>query len=69
MILIGIVVDAVSEVMHIRAEDIEKAPRFSAELDMRYILGIAKSEDRVKILLDSDWVLDPEHMVTLKNAV
>ena len=69
MILIGIVVDAVSEVINIKAEDIEETPTFSVDLDTRYILGIAKFDDGVKILLDIDWVLSPEEMAALKSVM
>jgi len=54
---IGIVVDTVSEVMNLRAEDIEQAPAFGGGVKTEYILGMAKSSDGVKILLDIDRVL------------
>ena len=57
MMLTGIVVDAVSEVQNIRAADIEAPSAFSAELDDSYILGMAKSNGAVKILLDIEAVL------------
>jgi purine-binding chemotaxis protein CheW len=38
-------------------------------LDTRYILGIAKFDGGVKILLDIDWVLSPEEMAALKSVV
>lgn len=56
-VLIGIVVDAVSEVLNIKAEDIEDSPTFGAKLDTDYILGMAKSGGTVKILLNIDRVL------------
>ena len=48
----GIIVDKVSEVMNILAEDIEDAPSFGANANTDYILGIGKAEERVTILLD-----------------
>lgn len=54
---IGIVVDSVSEVMNIKGEDIESTPTFGAKLNTDYILGMAKMEGGVKILLDIDCVL------------
>ena len=56
-ILIGIVVDAVAEVMHIKAADVEEPPALGARLAMDYILGMAKINGGVKILLDIDKVL------------
>jgi len=53
----GIVVDAVSEVLNIRAVDIENTPSFGVKLDTDFILGMAKTDGGVKILLDIDRVL------------
>jgi len=57
IMMIGIVVDAVSEVLNIKEETIEDTPRFGSEIDTNYILGMAKTEGSVKILLDIDKVL------------
>lgn len=56
-IQMSILVDAVSEVLHIRAQDIEDAPTFSAGVETGFIHGIAKAKTGVKILLDIDIVL------------
>jgi len=53
----GIVVDAVSEVLSIRGGDIENTPAFGVKLNTDFILGMAKTEGSVKILLDIDRVL------------
>lgn len=62
---IGCVVDAVSEVLNIRAQDIEDTPNFGASLDSSYILGMAKMEGGVKILLDIDRVLSADEVSIL----
>jgi purine-binding chemotaxis protein CheW len=67
-IQIGIVVDAVSEVLNIKGEEIENAPTFGTKLDTDYILGMAKLEGGVKILLDIDEVLSAEEIATLEKA-
>ena len=67
-ILIGIVVDAVSEVVSIKGADIEDAPSFGSDLDTRYILGMAKMEGGVKILLDIDRVLSGNEITLLEQA-
>ncbi len=67
-ILIGIVVDAVSEVLNVRSEDIEETPTFGAKLDTDYILGMAKMEGGVKILLDISKVLSQKEMSQLENV-
>ena len=48
----GIVVDRVSEVLDITAENIEDAPEFGVRLSTDYILGMGKLNDKVTILLD-----------------
>jgi len=67
-VMIGIVVDAVSEVLNIKAEDIEETPTFGTKLNTEYILGMAKMEGSVKILLDIGRVLTGEEIATLKKA-
>jgi purine-binding chemotaxis protein CheW len=64
----GIVVDAVTEVLPVRAEEIESAPEFGASVDTRYILGMANMEGAVKILLDIDRVLTSEDVDALVEA-
>jgi len=64
----GIVVDSVSEVMNIKGADIEDSPSFGTNLDTDYILGMAKMEGGVKILLDIDQVLSAEEIAELKKA-
>lgn len=64
----GVVVDSVSEVVNIKEEDIEDTPAFGNKLDTGYILGIAKVNNRVKILLDIDKVLSSEEMAVMAKA-
>lgn len=66
---IGIVVDAVSEVLNIKGDETEDTPTFGTNVDTQFILGIAKTEGGVKILLDIDSVLCAEDISTApKNA-
>jgi len=67
-VLIGIVVDSVSEVLNIKGNDIEETPTFGARLDTDYILGMAKMSGGVKILLDIDRVLASEEKELLEKA-
>ena len=68
MVMIGIVVDSVSEVLNIKGEDIEETPTFGTRLNTDYILGMAKIEGGVKILLDIDRVLSDEEAQMLSQA-
>jgi purine-binding chemotaxis protein CheW len=61
-ILMGIVVDSVSEVLNIKAADIEATPSFGTRLNTEYILGMAKAGGSIKILLDIDKILSVEEL-------
>jgi purine-binding chemotaxis protein CheW len=66
--LMGIIVDGVSEVVNLAASDIEDTPDFGEDIGSRYLLGMAKSKGKVKILLDIDKVLSLDELHDL-NAV
>jgi purine-binding chemotaxis protein CheW len=59
-VMIGILVDSVSEVLNIKGADIEDTPNFGSHLNTNYILGMAKTGGRVKILLEIDRVLSDQ---------
>lgn len=61
-ILMGIVVDSVSEVLNIKGADIEETPSFGTKLNTEYILGMAKAGGSIKILLDIDKILSIEEL-------
>ncbi len=54
---VGVVVDRVSEVIDIPEEEIAPTPSFGSEFNTELILGIGKTQDRVKILLNIDLML------------
>lgn len=53
----GLIVDAVEEVMNIVADQIEGTPDFGSAICVNYILGMAKVKESVKTLLDIDRVI------------
>ncbi len=67
-ILMGIVVDSVSEVLNIKGADIEATPAFGTKLDTEFILGMAKIGGGIKILLDIDRVLSVEEIKAVDVA-
>lgn len=67
-IAMGIVVDSVSEVLNIKAGEIENTPNFGSKLDTAYILGMAKSGQGVKILLDIDKVMGSDEISQMAAA-
>ncbi len=65
---IGIIVDKVEEVLDIAAANIEDAPAFGGVVNTEFILGLAKVEDSVKILLDIDKVLAPDESAAISAS-
>ncbi|RJR47258.1 MAG: response regulator [Desulfobacteraceae bacterium] len=65
-LMVGLIVDSVSEVLNIKAEEIEETPAFGAKVDTDYILGMAKISGGVKILLNIDSALNVEDIARLK---
>ena len=68
-LLMGTVVDEVSEVLTLAAGDIEDTPDFGANVETGYILGMAKVKDRVKILLDINEVLTAQEIHGLEAVL
>ena len=66
LILMGVIVDGVSEVLNLTSSDIEDTPDFGEEIAGPYLLGLAKVKGRVKILLDIDRVLSAHDLRHLK---
>lgn len=64
----GIVVDRVCEVLSIAADHVEGAPDFGTDVDTRFILGMGKVGQSVKILLDIDRVLTCDEEAPLAVA-
>ena len=61
----GIVVDRVSEVLDIASDNVDEVPSFGAEVDTSYLLGIAKADGRVRLLLAIDKVLSSQEVIEL----
>ena len=66
-IIVGFVVDAVSEVLRIPKSTVEPAPPVVAGVDADYISGVGKLEDRLLILLDLDKLLSSEDLDMLSE--
>ncbi|MBF0515450.1 MAG: purine-binding chemotaxis protein CheW, partial [Desulfovibrionaceae bacterium] len=58
--IVGFVVDAVSEVLRIPADTVVPPPSIVAGIDSEYISGIGKLEDRLLILIDLEKLLSAE---------
>jgi len=66
--MMGAVVDAVSDVLNISAEDIMPPPQLGAAALTGYIVGIASQDERMLIVLDIEGVLSDEDTQQLDLA-
>ncbi len=60
--IMGLVVDAVSDVLNIDKKDIQAAPQFGAKVDVSFLNGIGKSGDKLIALLDMDRLLSDDDL-------
>ncbi|MBL4933469.1 chemotaxis protein CheW [Clostridium paridis] len=65
---LGLIVDGVSEVISIKQEDIVPPPDIRVNNESRYICGIGKVDDDVKLLLDIEKLLNVEEINELNNV-
>ncbi len=66
--LVGLLVDAVSEVLKIQPESVEAPPEMISSIGVQYITGVAKVQGRLIILLDLKRVLSVDDMSTIGSA-
>ena len=62
---IGVVVDAVSEVLEIPEAEIKPAPSFGAKIRPDFISGMGKVKEKFVILLDANKVLSVDELAML----
>ncbi|MEP6823360.1 MAG: chemotaxis protein CheW [Ramlibacter sp.] len=68
--LVGVVVDSVSDVVSLAAQDIRPTPEFASEtFDSRYITGLATIDEAMLILLDIEKLLTSAEMALVDSAV
>ena len=65
---IGLIVDAVSEVLRIAQEQISPPPPTVAGLEQNYLVGLAKLDERLLILLDIEQIILEEDQRELEQV-
>jgi purine-binding chemotaxis protein CheW len=64
----GLIVDAVSDVLHMADETIASPPSFGVRVRTDFIRGMGNIKDRLVIVLDVDRVLSQEETSLLPEA-
>jgi purine-binding chemotaxis protein CheW len=67
--LIGVIVDAVLQVLRISADIVEPPSPVLAGVDSRYLRGIAKLDGKLVILLDLDFVLSRREQEAISEVL
>lgn len=65
--IMGMIVDAVSEVLRLPTSTIEPAPEIATSIDSEYIRGVAKLEDRLLIFLDLSKVFSQQEKMVMSQ--
>jgi purine-binding chemotaxis protein CheW len=58
--VMGLVVDAVSDVLNLGASEVQPPPELGGALDLSFVTGMARAGDRLVTLLDIDRLLSQE---------
>lgn len=66
--VVGVIVDAVSEVLDVAPEDIEPPPSFGAKIRTDFIQGMGKVKGNFVILLDIDRVFSQEELAAMAKV-
>ena len=66
--VVGVMVDAVNEVLDIAPAEIEPAPSFGAKIRADFIRGMGKVDGKFVIILDVDHVLSLDEMSALAGS-
>lgn len=64
-LVVGVLVDGVSEVLEIAEQDIEPVPALGTRIPREFLQGMAKAKGILLSILDADRILERESMATL----
>lgn len=66
--VIGMVVDSVSDVVSLTAEQIKPAPEFNSHIDTGHIIGLGTLNDQLLILVDIEQLMSSSDMQLMDTA-
>lgn len=65
--VMGVVVDSVSDVLDISAQDMKSAPNLGRRVNTRFIKGMVTLGERIVVLLDVDKLMNPEELGLIES--
>ncbi len=63
--VVGIIVDAVSDVLNITKQDIRSVPETGTKVQTEFLTGLVSSESRMVMIMNVDNLLDPENFMEI----
>ena len=67
--VVGMVVDGVSDVTTLKADEIKPAPEFGSGLDVKYLQGLGTVDERMIILVDIEKLMTSRDMDLMEQSV
>ena len=67
--IVGVVVDSVSDVLGLQAEDIKEAPQLGAAIKTDYIDGLVTIDGRMLIIVDIEKLVEAEEIIQVEKAL
>ena len=65
---VGLIIDPVSDVVHLEAEQVQSVEHLTAGIDSAYISGVVNVKESMVILLDVDHLLSAQELEALKKT-
>lgn len=66
--LVGILVDAVSDILSVGADEVRPAPHMEVKVDAEFINGLISMDEKMVVLLDVDHLFDSETLDKVEQA-
>ena len=66
-LMMGIMVDKVSEVVTIASGEVEDAPSFGADVNPEYLLGVGKTGGKIRLLLDIEKIITASDIIDMNK--
>jgi purine-binding chemotaxis protein CheW len=65
---LGVIVDAVTDIIELGSEDIESPPPFGTKIRLDFLRGVGTTRGNLYLVLEIDRVLSPEELSAIEGA-